>query len=105
LSRIPGLHLHRVQANPSATTLIRTRHLQELKDMEPKAQREGEEKPLTRAEAEKLVSELRDLIGDAFKNHRDGDAEEYLFREIVPMGKKGAERKRSGVGSRATTKC
>jgi hypothetical protein len=48
--------------------------------MEPRAQKEGEEKPLTRAEAEKLVSEMRDLIGDAFKNHRDGDAEEYLFK-------------------------
>jgi hypothetical protein len=71
--------------------------------MEPKAQKEGEEKPLTRAEAEKLVSAMRDLIGDAFKNHRDGDAEEYLFREIVPMGKKGARLKRGGGGSRATT--
>ena len=70
--------------------------------MEPRAQKEGEEKPLTRAEAEKLVSEMRDRIGDAFKNHRDGDAEEYLFRELAPM-KKGARRKRGGVGSRATT--
>jgi hypothetical protein len=70
--------------------------------MEPKAQREGEEKPLKRAEAEKVVSEMRDLIGDAFKDHRDGDAEEYLFREIVPM-KKGARRKRGGGGSRAAT--
>jgi hypothetical protein len=61
--------------------LIRTRHLQELKGMEPRAQREGEEKPLTRAEAEKLVSEMRDLIGDAFKNHRDGDAERLLFKK------------------------
>jgi hypothetical protein len=50
--------------------------------MEPRAQKEGEEKPLTRAEAEKLVSEMRDRIGDAFKSHRDGDAEEYLFRTM-----------------------
>jgi len=69
--------------------------------MEPKAQRAGEEKPLKRAEAEKLVSEIRDQIGDAFKDHRDGDAEEYFFREIVPM-KKVARRKRGG-GSRAAT--
>ena len=71
--------------------------------MQPKAQKEGEEKSLTRAEAEKLVSEMRDLIGDAFKNHRDGDAEEYLYREIIPVKKKGARRKSGGGGSRAAT--
>jgi hypothetical protein len=70
--------------------------------MAPKAQKEEEEKPLTRAEAEKLVSKLRDQIGDAFKNHWDGDAEEYLFREIVPMGK-GVRRKRGGGRSTAVS--
>ncbi len=69
--------------------------------MEPKARKEGEKAP-TRAEAERLVSKLRDQIGDAFKNHRDGDAEKYLFTEIVPM-KKGARRKRGGGSSRAAT--
>lgn len=44
--------------------------------MEPKQ----EEKKLSRAEAEKMVSELRALVGDKLRNHKDGDAERLLFK-------------------------
>jgi len=48
--------------------------------MEPK--QEKEEKKLTREEFEKLTSEMRALVGDKLRNHKDGDAERYLFKEL-----------------------
>lgn len=44
--------------------------------MEPRQ----EEKKLSRAELEAAASELRALVGDKLRNHRDGDAERLLFK-------------------------
>lgn len=45
--------------------------------MEPKqAQR------LSREEFDRISAEIRALIGDKLKGHKDGDAEELLFREV-----------------------
>ena len=38
-----------------------------------------QERKLTRAEFEKMASEMRGLVGDKLKNHRDGDAERLLL--------------------------
>ncbi|MDG6924954.1 MAG: hypothetical protein JRN09_00215 [Nitrososphaerota archaeon] len=45
--------------------------------MEPR-----QEKKLTRAEFDKITSQMRALVGDKLCNHKDGDAERLLFREI-----------------------
>lgn len=45
--------------------------------MEPK-----QEKKLTRAEFDKITSQMRALVGDKLRNHKDGDAERLLFKEI-----------------------
>lgn len=61
---------------------MRTSSLQKAnKDMELK-----QEKKLTREEAMKIVDEMADLMGDRMKNHKDGDAERFLFKEL--LGKK-----------------
>jgi hypothetical protein len=49
--------------------------------MEPKQEKE-EKKKLTREEFEKITSEMRSLVGDKLRNHKDGDAERYLFKEL-----------------------
>ncbi len=46
--------------------------------MEPKQA----EKKLSREEFEKITSEMRALVGDKLRNHKDGDAERYLFKEL-----------------------
>ena len=46
------------------------------KGMEPKQ----EEKRLTREEFDKLTAEITAIIGDKLKGHKDGDAEELLFK-------------------------
>ncbi len=43
--------------------------------MEPK-----QEEKLSRAELEAMVSELRALVGDKLRNHKEGDAERLLFK-------------------------
>lgn len=48
------------------------------KSMEPKQ----EEKTPSRAELEARVLKLRELLGDKMKDHVDGDAEEFLFKEM-----------------------
>ncbi len=53
--------------------------------MEPK-----QEKKLTREEFEKLTSEMRTLVGDKLRNHKDGDAERYLFKELFSSSKRRA---------------
>lgn len=47
--------------------------------MEPKQQKEEK---LTREEFDRITAELRALIGDKLRDHKDGDAEEHLFKEI-----------------------
>jgi hypothetical protein len=56
---------------------MRTSSLQKPKGMELK-----QEKKLTREEAMKILSEMADIAGDKLKNHRDGDAERFLFKEL-----------------------
>ena len=56
--------------------------------MEPK---QKEEKKPSRAELERRVQRLNELLQGKLKDHVDGDAEEYLFRMV----------KRKGSGSRA----
>ena len=46
------------------------------KSMEPKQ----EEKRPSRAELEARVLKFRELLGDKLKDHKDGDAEEFLFK-------------------------
>jgi hypothetical protein len=48
--------------------------------MEPK--QEKEEKKLTRKEFDTITAELTALIGDKLRDHKDGDAERLLFKEI-----------------------
>jgi hypothetical protein len=55
--------------------------------MEPK--QEKEEK-LTREEFERLTSEMRALVGDKLRNHKDGDAERCLFKELPSSTKRRA---------------
>ena len=45
--------------------------------MEPKQE---EKKRPSRAELETRVLEFRELLGDKMRDHRDGDAEELLFK-------------------------
>lgn len=45
--------------------------------MEPK-----QEKKLTKEEFDKPTSEMRALVGDKLRNHKDGDAERLLFKEF-----------------------
>jgi hypothetical protein len=52
--------------------------------MEPK-----QEKKLTREEFDKITSEMRALVGDKLRNHKDGDAERLLFKEFA-RGKRRA---------------
>lgn len=56
------------------------------KGMEPKQ----EEKRLTREEFDKLTGEIRDIIGDKLKGHKDGDAERLLFRAMKQRRRKGS---------------
>ena len=57
--------------------------------MEPKQ----EEKKLTREEFDKITAEIRAVIGDKLRDHKDGDAERLLFRAM--------KRKRRRVSSHA----
>ena len=50
--------------------------------MEPKQ----EERKLSRSEFERISAELRALIGDKLKDHKDGDAEEFLFKQMRRTG-------------------
>ncbi len=54
--------------------------------MEPKV-----EKKLTREEFEKITSEMRVLVGDKLRNHRDGDAERLLFKELFRKRRAGSD--------------
>ena len=47
--------------------------------MQPTKQEERKEKP-SRAELEARVLKFRELLGDKLKDHKDGDAEEFLFK-------------------------
>ncbi len=38
-----------------------------------------QEQRLTKEEFERIASEIRVLVGDKLKNHKDGDAERLLF--------------------------
>ena len=38
-----------------------------------------QQKP-TKKEFERIASEIRALVGDKLKNHKDGDAEQSLFK-------------------------
>ncbi len=53
--------------------------------MEPKV-----EKKLTREEFEEITSEMRALVGDKLRNHRDGDAERLLFKELFKKQRAGS---------------
>jgi len=53
--------------------------------MQPTKQEERKEKP-SRAELEARVARFRELVGDKLKDHRDGDAEELLFKEYRRRG-------------------
>jgi hypothetical protein len=57
--------------------------MSEAKGMEPKQE---EKKRPSRAELESMVLEFRELVGDRLKNHRDGDAEEFLFKTYRRRG-------------------
>jgi len=46
--------------------------------MEPK-----QEKKLTREEFDRITAEMTALVGDKLRNHKEGDAERYLFEEIL----------------------
>ncbi len=50
--------------------------------MEPKQE---EERP-SRAELEARVLEFRQLLGDKMRRHKDGDAEELLFKSYKRRG-------------------
>ena len=54
--------------------------------MEP---RQKEEKKPSRAELERRVQRLNELLQGKLKDHVDGDAEEYLFKTIMKP-KKGS---------------
>ena len=53
--------------------------------MEPK-----QEKKLTREEFEKITSEMQALVGDKLRNHKDGDAERLLFKELFRKRRVGS---------------
>jgi len=57
--------------------------MSEAKGMEPKQE---EKKRPSRAELEARVTEFRELLGDKMKGHRDGDAEELLFKTYRRRG-------------------
>ena len=38
-----------------------------------------QERRLTKQEFEALASEIRAIVGDRLKKHRDGDSEQFLF--------------------------
>lgn len=46
--------------------------------MEPKQEKEK----LTREEFDRITAEMRALVGDKLRNHKDGDAERLLFKEF-----------------------
>ncbi len=69
---------------------MRTSSLQKAKGMELK-----QEKKLTREAAKKIVDEMADLMGDKMKNHKDGDAERFLFKELL-----GKRRRKSSHANR-----
>jgi hypothetical protein len=50
--------------------------------MEPKQ----EEKKPSRAELEARVARFRELMGDKLRDHKEGDAEELLFKEYQRRG-------------------
>lgn len=62
---------------------MRTEAVSEAKGMEP---RQEEKKRPSRAELEAMVLEFRGLVGDKLKGHRDGDAEEFLFKAYRRRG-------------------
>jgi hypothetical protein len=73
----PGPPRPPVPTNPSAATLITTGPAQEAKGMEPK--QEEKRKP-SRAELERLALRLSEQLQGKLKGHKDGDAEEFLFK-------------------------
>jgi len=71
------VHLGRPdQAMTGRGNPIRTRVLREAKSMEPRQARK-----LSREEFEKVSSEIRALVGDGLRDHKDGDAEKLLLRK------------------------
>jgi hypothetical protein len=56
---------------------MRVEAMSEAKGMEPK-----QEQRLSREEFDRISAEIRDLIGDKLKGHRDGDAERLLFKKM-----------------------
>ena len=55
--------------------------------MEPKREETKKGKP-SRAELEARVAKFSELMRGKLKGHVDGDAEEYLFKELYPRTKK-----------------
>ncbi len=39
-----------------------------------------QEQRITKQQFDTLVSEIRAIVGDKLKNHRDGDSERFLFK-------------------------
>lgn len=37
---------------------------------------------LSKEEFDRLTGEIRTIVGDRFKNHKDGDAEQLLLKEF-----------------------
>jgi hypothetical protein len=56
--------------------LMRPEDNQDQVEMELKQQQK-----LTREEFERIASEMRALVGDKLKNHKNGDAEPLLFKK------------------------
>jgi hypothetical protein len=54
---------------------MRVEAMSEAKGMEPK-----QEQRLSREEFDRISSEIRALIGDKLRGHKDGDAERLLFK-------------------------
>lgn len=57
------------------------------KSMEP---RQEEKKRPSRAELETRVLAFRELLGDKMKNHREGDAEQLLFKTYKRRGSRAS---------------
>jgi hypothetical protein len=54
---------------------MRAEPISETKGMEPK-----QEQRLSREEFDKITAELRAIVGDKLRGHKDGDAERLLFK-------------------------
>lgn len=64
------------KATTGRGNVIRTRVLREANSMEPKHARK-----LSKEEFEKVPSEIRALVGDRVRDHKDGGAQRLLLRK------------------------